>query len=191
MLINKEKSPMKINLIILALTIILGAGATYLLDGNSHPTITEQNSPKENLETKIPEFSFIDLAGKHHAITDFAGKTTLLNFWATWCAPCVIEFPKLVQLAKKNPDIIIIALSSDSNDANIHKFLKKQKNIPANMVVARDKNRHITTDIFATYKLPETLIISPSQTILKKIVGDTNWEKQTPSSLLNLRAEQP
>ena len=167
---------MKLNLIILFVTILLGAGATYLLDGNSRPTTTEQKPPEKTSDQKIPEFSFTDLNGKNHSIANFAGRTTLLNFWATWCAPCVIEFPKLIALANKHPDIIIIALSSDSNDANIHKFLKKQKNIPANMLIARDENRHITTDIFATYKLPETLIISPSQAIVKKIVGDANWD---------------
>jgi thiol-disulfide isomerase/thioredoxin len=171
------------------MTIILGAGATYLLDGNSRPANTTEQTTEKISGTKIPDFEFTDINGKHHTMADFTGKIILLNFWATWCAPCVIEFPKLMTLATKHNDIIIIALSSDSNDGNIHKFLKKQTKLPDNMLVARDDKRRITTDIFSTYKLPETIIISPSQQIVKKIVGDTNWVKETPSSLLNHPAE--
>lgn len=177
---------MRLNLIVLLVTCLLGAGVTYLLDGNSHPDITDTNPASEKISgSQIPDFSFIDLQGKKHNITDFAGQTILLNFWATWCAPCVIEFPKLIQLAITHPDITLIALSSDTTDDAVSKFLKKNKKpIPKNMMIARDAKGHITADIFGTYKLPETLIISPSGKMVKKIVGDTDWTSKEINDFL-------
>lgn len=178
---------MRLNIIILTVTILLGLGLTFWLDRSSLPA--SQNSPATAAESisgdTIPDFTFTDLSGSSHTSGDFRGKTVILNFWATWCAPCIIEFPKLVKLAAENKDIILIALSSDIGDENIHKFLKKYPAKGRNIIIARDNKRHITTDIFNTYKLPETIIISPSGKMVKKIVGDTDWNGQEIKDFLS------
>lgn len=170
---------MRLNLLVLLITILFGAGITLWLDQDSTPPTldvsTSQNTT-ENSGEVAPDFTAIDIHGKPHQLRTYKGKTIILNFWATWCTPCVIEFPKLIKLAKDNPDSVILALSSDTTDESITRFLAKQKSsIPKNMVIARDAKRKITADIFKTYKLPETIIISPSGHIVKKIVGDTDW----------------
>lgn len=171
---------MWLNLIILIVTILIGMGITLWLEGEpqsppSGGTPTSYADQPTALEEKVPDFQFTDINGKDHDISDYRGKIVLLNFWATWCPPCVIEFPKLLSLAKLNPDIVLIALSSDTDDSKIQNFLKKNEPPPSNVVIARDDRRHITSDIFGTYKLPETTIISPSGQIVRKIVGDTDW----------------
>lgn len=178
---------MRTNIIILILTILLGAGLTFWLDGSSNSKSNDVPiAPVEKTaEEKVPAFEFTDINGKTHHIDDFKGKVTLINFWATWCAPCVVEFPKLIQLAKDHPDTVIIALSSDIKDEKITDFIKKIPTVPDNFIIARDVKRKITTDIFQTFKLPETLIISPSGTISKKIVGDTDWGGQEIQNLLS------
>lgn len=176
----------KANLLILLTTILMGAALTLWLDSSSAPPVPQseaQDSESSQTET-VPDFSFTDLNGNHHSITDFRGKTVVINFWATWCAPCVIEFPKLLKLAKDNPDIILIALSSDSEDGKINSFLKKNASPTRNVLIARDEKKAITADIFNTFKLPESLIISPEGQIVKKIVGDTDWASQDIISLL-------
>jgi cytochrome c biogenesis protein CcmG/thiol:disulfide interchange protein DsbE len=168
---------MKINFILLIIAVALAVGLTLWLDKggvSSNKTSIAPNAVQGTGEM-VPEFSFIDIRGRQYDSKQFHGHVVLINFWATWCAPCVIEFPKLIQLAKDNPDMIVIALSSDvSNDKIIH-FLRKQPRHGSNFIIARDIKRKITADIFKTYKLPETIIVAPNGEIMKKIVGDTDW----------------
>lgn len=180
---------MLINLFVLAITILIGAGVTFWLDQNSLPDSSmpqvEQVSGDTTVQNKMPSFAFTDLKGKHIKIEDFSDQIILINFWATWCAPCIVEFPKLVELARRNPHIVLVALSSDIQDDQIRRFLKKNPALPSNFIVARDQKRKITTDIFQTYKLPETLIVSRSGDIIKKVVGDTDWTGPDIQNLLD------
>jgi cytochrome c biogenesis protein CcmG, thiol:disulfide interchange protein DsbE len=185
---------MRLNMILLCITMIVGAGLTFWLDADTSlsnnqgpiPIVSEKKSGEE-----FPSFSFTDINGKDHKSDQYTGKIILLNFWATWCAPCIIEFPKLIKLAEDNPDIILIALSSDINDEKIKQFLKKNPITQKNIIVARDPKRKITTDIFKTYKLPETIIVSPSGEIVKKVLGDIEWNGQEIKQFLdNLRKEK-
>lgn len=168
---------MRYNLIILIITILIGAGLTLWLDQGSTPSVkddmTHIQSPTAH--DMAPEFSITDITGKTHHLRDFREKVVVLNFWASWCAPCVVEFPKLVTLAQTTPDLVLIALSSDTSDSKITTFLQKHPAKAENIIVARDEGRHITSDLFGTYKLPETVIIDPSGRIVKKVVGDTDW----------------
>lgn len=174
---------MRYNLVILIVTIVIGAGLTLWLDQGSSPSETSSSlhSPEQPsaqapaTQDMAPDFSFTDLTGATHHLRDFRGKVVLLNFWASWCAPCVVEFPKLVTLAQTTPDLVLIALSSDTSDAKITAFLQKYPAKADNILVARDEGRHISADLFGTYKLPETVIIDPSGKIVKKVVGDTDW----------------
>ncbi len=185
---------MRLNIILLICALIVGAGLTFWLDGSHAPSVT-QTSPQITAEKttgeKFPDFTFVDLNGKKHDTQDYKGKIIVLNFWATWCAPCIVEFPKLIKLAKDNPDIILIALSSDINDDKINQFLKKNPVAEKNFIVARDNKRKITTDIFKTYKLPETIIVSPSGMITKKVLGDIEWNGEDIKLMLdNLRKDK-
>lgn len=185
---------MRLNIILLMAAIIVGAGLTFWLDGSQSPS-TSSVSPQITTEKisgeEFPQFGFVDLNGKKHDSKDYKGKIIVLNFWATWCAPCIVEFPKLIKLAKDNPDIILIALSSDINDDKINQFLKKNPVAEKNFIVARDNKRKITTDIFKTYKLPETIIVSPSGVIVKKVLGDIDWNGEDIKLLLyNLRKDK-
>jgi len=62
-----------------------------------------------------PDILFQDPAGEPASVADFRGKPLLLNLWATWCAPCVVEMPSLDALAATNDDIKVLALSQDLN----------------------------------------------------------------------------
>jgi cytochrome c biogenesis protein CcmG, thiol:disulfide interchange protein DsbE len=182
---------MRLNTILLMVAILVGAGLTFWLDGSQSPT-TQSVSPQITTEKmsgeEFPQFSFVDLQGKKYNSEDYKGKIIVLNFWATWCAPCIVEFPKLIKLAKDNPDIVLIALSSDINDDKINQFLKKNPVTEKNFIVARDNKRKITTDIFKTYKLPETIIVAPSGLIVKKVLGDIDWNSDDIKLMLdNLR----
>lgn len=181
---------MRANILILIFTILLGVGVTLWLDDLSRSVSKDsklqrmpvvQNSAIES----VPEFEFIDINGQKHHIRDYKGKVMLIHFWATWCTPCVIEFPKIIQLASDRPEIVVIALSSDISDEKILRFLEKNPERPSRFIVARDVKREITEGLFQTFKLPETFIISPSGLIVKKMVGDIDWDSKEIDNLLS------
>ncbi|MGB0720031.1 MAG: TlpA family protein disulfide reductase [Bdellovibrionales bacterium] len=125
----------------------------------------------------VPDFSWVDINGKNGHINDFKGKTIILNFWASWCAPCIKEFPALIKAAQDNKDnVVLLALSSDIDDAAIKKFIAKQdiNTKTTNIVIARDGDQNVTGGMFQTFKLPETILIAPDQTMRHKFIG-ADW----------------
>ncbi|MGH1397840.1 MAG: TlpA family protein disulfide reductase [Alphaproteobacteria bacterium] len=173
---------MKTNIIIAAIITALAYGLTLYL-GQTTPTITSVPTGEDSQKTNktVPAFTFTDINGKPHNITDFKGKKIILNFWASWCAPCIKEFPALITAAHNAPDdTILIALSSDLDEAAIHTFINKMKATQnsaftaPNILIALDKDQAITGGLFQTYKLPETILIDANQTMRHKFIG-ANW----------------
>ena len=128
-----------------------------------------------------PLFSFTTISGETVLSSDLKGKVVLLHFWATWCPPCVSEFPKLLQAGRTfRDDLVIIALSSDKSETDIQKFLKSNSLKPdnKNIFIALDKNRAITHDLFQTFAYPETIIIDRKGNMVRKIAGDADWTSE-------------
>jgi thiol-disulfide isomerase/thioredoxin len=127
------------------------------------------------------------LNGYKGSLHDHMGRTTLLHFWATWCAPCLVELPELIELASKQPNIVILAISTDQKTSEITRFIKKTgKTIPKNFIIITDPDKSITQDHFQTFKLPETYILSPQLAIHKKIIG-ANDQWTSPETIESLQ----
>ncbi len=180
---------MKLNLILLLLFTIVALGITTYLNHFSRPQILSVPQPTDQEITNFPPaptFSFTTLDQKSYEITEFKGKIIILNFWASWCAPCVVEFPKLLELASQEPEnIILIAISVDADKQNIDTFFNKmgadfQKNIhQKNVLIGWDPNKAISQDLFQTILYPETYIIGRDLTLRRKIVGaDTDFSSE-------------
>ena len=132
---------------------------------------------------QAPDFTVTDLGGKPVTLSAFQGKAVVINFWASWCAPCVIEFPQMLALAKDHPDdVVFLFLSQDESRGEMMRFadkMGKPAKLP-NVFIAHDQDNAVAQDIYATYKLPETYLLSPSHTIEDKIVGlDIAWDSKT------------
>ncbi len=183
---------MKLNALILIITIALGFGLTYMLETAAPKKEQAQTVKKVKTDSAVlPSFSFTDMEGKTHDASTYAGKYILINFWATWCPPCVKEFPVLLQLAREYPEkLVFLAISSDQDEAAIDRFIKKfdeqNKETLAqdNVILVHDKDSAITFDLFQTARLPETVVVSPEQKMLRKLVG-ASWDIETVREIID------
>lgn len=136
---------------------------------------------RHEIKTTISDFVFKDFAGKKQHLRDFKGRVVVLNFWASWCAPCLEEFPSLVALAAHYPKTLsVLTISVDVDAGRAQRFIKKLgrdrkiKNIK-NIIFAHDPDRVIAQDIFQTTKFPESFIIDADGRLLQKIQGARDW----------------
>jgi thiol-disulfide isomerase/thioredoxin len=65
------------------------------------------------LPEQAPAFALFDLEGRKVSLSDFAGQTVVLNFWATWCGPCRIEIPSFARFAEDHPEIPVLGIAVD------------------------------------------------------------------------------
>ena len=170
--------------------------SSVLYDHATSPMITEVPPAPLIVETlspaaTIPDFSVTTLDGRTVHINDLRGSVVILNFWATWCAPCISEFPDLLDIVDQyQGGVILLALSSDQSDPPIQKFIddqfkkRGQKMPPQHVIIARDQNRQVTRDIFKINTYPESLIIDPDGKIARHIIGIDDWHKAETQDLI-------
>jgi len=124
----------------------------------------------------VPNFTLRNETGQVVALGDFRGKIVVLNFWATWCPPCIEEMPSLNRLAEQYADkgLQIIGLSVDEDADAYQEFLSRNK---ISFLTLRDASRN-SSDRYGTFKLPESYIISREGRLLRKVIGAADWTSQ-------------
>jgi thiol-disulfide isomerase/thioredoxin len=127
-------------------------------------------SAKEGGEA--PAFTITTDQGKKITPQSFGGKLLVLNFWATWCAPCVQEIPSLNQFQQKyaGKGVVVVAISVDKNPNKYKSFLEK---IPVSFETARDPNADISAQ-YGTFQYPETYLIKNGR-VVRKFANAENW----------------
>jgi cytochrome c biogenesis protein CcmG/thiol:disulfide interchange protein DsbE len=116
----------------------------------------------------------ITLAGKSEHLSDLKGKIVVLNFWATWCPPCVEETPALNHLHRyiDSRNGVVLGISIDDNVTAYENFLKDQSVV---FLTYRDATKKSAAD-YGTSIYPETYIIDRRGKILRKFVGQQQWD---------------
>jgi cytochrome c biogenesis protein CcmG/thiol:disulfide interchange protein DsbE len=116
----------------------------------------------------------ITLSGKPERLSDLKGKVVVLNFWATWCPPCVEETPALNRLQKyiDSRNGMVLGVSVDEDGAAYEKFLKDQTVV---FPTYRDATKKSATD-YGTSMYPETYVIDRRGKIARKFVGAQQWD---------------
>ncbi|MBI1896379.1 MAG: TlpA family protein disulfide reductase [Acidobacteria bacterium] len=122
---------------------------------------------------KAPNFSIVADNGRRMTRSEFGGRLLVLNFWATWCPPCVSEFPSLNAFAEqvRNDGVVVMGISVDRNESAYRGFLQQMR---PTFVTARDPAADISSE-YGTFKYPETYVISHDGKVLQKHIGERNW----------------
>ncbi len=139
--------------------------------------------------TPAPAVLFEDPAGEPASIADFRGKPVLLNLWATWCAPCIVEMPGLDRLASTNDAVKVLTLSQDMNgqekvDAFFakNKFEKLEPYIDPELAMMAALNANT---------LPTTILYDGSGREVWRMTGMEDWTGPRAAELIAEVAPSP
>jgi peroxiredoxin len=121
----------------------------------------------------------LTLDGKPAHLSDLRGKVVVLNFWGSWCQPCVEEAPALDRLQKHiaSRNALVLGVAADVDDGPYRKFLQDQHiTFPTYRDPATKDNRSAIAESYGTTMVPETYIIDRHGKIARKIIGFQQWD---------------
>ena len=126
-----------------------------------------------NAGDNAPDFLVVTESGKKLNVKDFGGKVLILNFWASWCGPCVEEAPSLdaFNRAMAPQGVVVLGVSIDRNEKMYKRFLKDYN---ISFETSRDPDWEVNTR-YGTFIFPETYIIDKSGKVREKIIAAQNW----------------
>jgi cytochrome c biogenesis protein CcmG, thiol:disulfide interchange protein DsbE len=130
----------------------------------------DRGSHPRHIEQVAPSFTVSD-SSRTVELSKFRGRTVILNFWATWCPPCIIELPSLIQLHRQMPDIVIIAISQDEDEDVYHRFLTQHH---IDFVTVRDPTARVDR-MYGTIQIPESYVIDKNGILRRKFVSAQDW----------------
>ena len=130
------------------------------------------SSHPPRIGSAAPDFTITN-TDRTVSLSQFRGKPVLLNFWASWCGPCIEETPSLVELQKQlGSKVTVIAVSEDADEAAYKQFIRDHN---VDLLTVRDTGSQRTNEIYGTFKYPETFVIDSNGKIVRKFIGATDW----------------
>jgi len=126
-----------------------------------------------------PDFALPDAEGKQVHLSQFRGKTVILNLWTTTCQPCLEEMPSLAEFAKvvaKRDDVVVLTISTDlTKDVSISALQTLLREPKPPFLVLFDPESTVVHDKFGTDLFPETWVIDPKGVIRARFDGARDW----------------
>jgi len=119
-----------------------------------------------------PDFTVQDSERKV-TLSELRGKVVVLNFWASWCQPCIEETPSLVDMQHRMRDkgVTVLAVSIDDDEDSYHKFLTHYR---VDLLTVRDP-RKASNAMYGTFKFPESYVIDRNGVMRRKFIGAVDW----------------
>jgi peroxiredoxin len=140
---------------------MLAASLLTSCDRGSRPTL---------VGNPAPDFTVTD-GSRTVTLSQLRGQVVLLNFWATWCAPCIEEIPSLESLQKQMPQIKVLAVSTDKDNADYAAFLAEHRLGFDNI---HDPSGH-SNGLYGTVAFPESYVIDRNGVVLRRFIGPQDW----------------
>jgi cytochrome c biogenesis protein CcmG/thiol:disulfide interchange protein DsbE len=152
--------------ILLGLVLALGISLAWVVSGTLDDRIIKVGDT-------APDFKVVTETGRTISPANFGGKLLVLNFWASWCQPCLQEVPSLEVFQREfaPQGVVVLGVSVDKNEKLYHRFLDQ---FPVSFQVARDPSWDIAAN-YGTFQLPETYIIDSSGKVVQKVIAAQNW----------------
>jgi cytochrome c biogenesis protein CcmG/thiol:disulfide interchange protein DsbE len=144
--------------------LVLAAVLVYVIYAGIHERVVVAGD-------SAPEFTIATDSGRTVSIPSFGGKILVLNFWASWCPPCVEETPSMSRFAEQyaGKGVVVLGVSVDKDEKAYRAFLQKYK--PA-FLTARELKTH---EDYGTFMYPETYIIDTNGKVLRKYAEEVDW----------------
>jgi peroxiredoxin len=141
----------------------------FALYSSLHETIV-------NAGDTAPDFKVTTDSGKTVTAKDFGGKLLLLNFWATWCPPCIEEIPGLNEMSRQlgPKGLVILGVSVDKDEAAYKAFLQKN---PLAYLTSRNPGQEINLS-YGTVQYPESYLIDRNGKVVEKYISVQPWASE-------------
>lgn len=108
-------------------------------------------------------FEVGDVQGKAHRLADYKGRWVVVNFWATWCVPCIQEIPEIAAFARSRPDVVVLGVAMDAEDVDKVKRFAAKTGHSYPLVLADEK---VEKQLGEPRALPVTRIYDPSGKVI-------------------------
>lgn len=163
------------------------AGAGYAGDVSGLLTGQMQKIILTEPAKPAPEVGFVTMDESPVSLADYKGQWVVLNFWATWCAPCREEMPSLNRLQTARPDIAVIAVATGPNALPaIERFWQDAR--ITGFQSMRDPTRALSSAM-GVLGLPVTLILDPEGREVARLIGGADWDAPEALALLDALAQ--
>lgn len=134
--------------------------------------------------TPAPALRLPSLSGGEVDLGGFRGKLVVLNFWASWCAPCVTEMPSLERLhrALAPEGLVVVGISADEDEAALRRFVAERG---ITFPILKDPGGRTAAAAYHATGYPETFVIDRDGVLLESYVGPAEWD--VPAALDHFR----
>lgn len=145
------------------------------------------NSNKLSKGTSVPDIKLKDIKGNDVSLSQFKGKLIYIDFWATWCAPCLVNMPDSKKLMEEFKEVTFLYINIDDNRKNWEKYLKDKNEIKSNHLYA---NELTTTEIYKLFNfksIPHYILIDKDFNFYDSNATVPSQVKRDLISLINLK----
>lgn len=147
-----------------------------------HTTTYAQEKSNTTVNTKTTDAIFYDANGKKVTLSSLKGKVVFVNFWATWCPPCIKEMPSIQSLKNKmkNKDVVFLLVDIDGKYDKAKAFMDKRNfDLPIYIPAETISSTYLGTSI------PTTVIFDKKGNMVQRIVGSVDFDSEEVENFMN------